>query len=80
MDFLNQILAKLFDSFKAKNPKIAALVIFLLGVVLYATEHGLSDIVGHDLNSVVQVVSFLLAALQGSRTTYILQETKENKK
>lgn len=80
MNFLNQILAKLFDSFKAKNPKVAALIIFLLGIVLYASEHGLGDILGHDLNTVVQVVTFVLAALQGSRTTDILEETKENKK
>ena len=80
MNFLNQILAKLFDSFKAKNPKVAALIIFLLGIVLYASEHGLGDILGHDLNTVVQVVTFVLAALQGSRTTDILEESKENKK
>jgi len=80
MNYFNVILAKLFDSFKAKNPKIAALIILLLGVLLYATEHGLGDILGHDLNSVVQVLSFLLAALQGSRTTDILEKKDESKK
>ena len=77
MIFLNEILAKLFDNFKAKNPTLATVIILLLGVVLYLSENGLPELIGNDLNTVVQVVSFLLAALQGSRTTEILKETEK---
>ena len=76
MNFLNEILAKLFDNFKAKNPTLAAVIILLLGVVLYLTENGLPELIGNDLNTVVQISTFLLAALQGSRTTAILAEKK----
>jgi hypothetical protein len=77
MNYLNEILAKLFDSFKAKNPTLAAIIIMLLGVVLYLSENGLPELIGNDLNAVVQVASFLLAALQGSRTSSILKETEK---
>lgn len=72
MDFINEILAKLFDSFKAKNPKIAAIVILVLGVLMWAANNGLSDLIGTDLTEYVKWIAFALAALQGSRTTSIL--------
>jgi hypothetical protein len=49
MDFLNELLAKLFDSFKAKNPTLATVIIMLLGVVLYLTENGLPELIGERL-------------------------------
>lgn len=72
MDFLTQILAKLFDSFKANNPKVAAIIIFVLGVFLYAAQNGLPELAGMDMDKIVQWIVFILAALQGSRTTGIL--------
>jgi hypothetical protein len=80
MDFLNELLAKLFDSFKAKNPTLATVIIMLLGVVLYLTENGLPELIGKDLNFIVQIVTFVLAALQGSRTTTILHPELKDKK
>lgn len=76
MDFLNVFLARLFDSFKASSPKLASIIILILGVFLYAAQNGLSDLVGVDLSNVVQWVVFLLAALTGSRTTKVLTENK----
>ena len=81
MDFLNQILAKVFDSFKAKNPKIAALVIVILSMLLVGLESDYAvELLGVYAQRAIQVLLFLRVALQGSRTTDILQETKENKK
>ena len=77
MNFLNEILAKLFDSFKAKNPKLAAFIILLLGVLIYLSENGLPELIGQDLSTVIQWVSFVLAALQGSRTTEIIKESEK---
>lgn len=74
MDFITKILANLFDSFKAKNPKVAALIIFILGVILYMFQNGLGQFVGADLTKVAEWIIFALAALQGSRTTYLLKK------
>lgn len=74
MDFITKILANLFDSFKAKNPKVAALIIFILGVILYMFQNGLGEFVGADLTKVGEWIIFALAALQGSRTTYLLNK------
>lgn len=80
MDFINELLAKLFDSFKANNPKLATAIIFGLGVVMYAADNGLPEIIGYDLSKVVQWIAFALAALQGSRTTMILHPELREKK
>ena len=74
MDFITNILAQLFDSFKAKNPKIAAIIILTLGGFLYLTQNGLGEMIGVNFAKVVEWVIFVLAALQGSRTTAILKE------
>lgn len=75
---MTNFLAKLFDSFKAKNPKVAAIILFVLGAVVYAANNGLPELIGYDLSKVVEWVAFILAALQGSRTSAILhkEETK----
>lgn len=78
MNFIEIILARLFDSFKASNPKIAALIIFILGVVIYAANNGLADLIGTDLTKYVEWVVFALAALTGSRTTKVLAEQKKS--
>jgi hypothetical protein len=70
---LNEILAKIFDSFKAKSPKLAAIILLFLGSLVYWSENGLPELIGVDLSQAVQWISFVLAALQGSRTTQILK-------
>jgi len=77
MEFLNQILAKLFDSFKAKNPKIASVIILVLGVVVYAAENGLQPLIGYDLSKLVEYVAIALGFLTGSRTSAIMAESKK---
>ena len=77
---INSILAKLFDSFKAKNPQLAGFVILLLGTVIYLSENGLPELIGADLSVVVKWVSVVLVALTGSRTTNILHPKEIEKK
>lgn len=73
-DFITKLLARLFDSFKAKNPKIAALIVTFLLMVLTGLENGLGDYLGISqiVETVVQWVTYVLLALQGSRTTKVL--------
>jgi len=80
MDFVTNILAKLFDSFKAKNPKVAAIIILVLGAFLYLAQNGLGEVSGVDFSKVIEWVVFILAALQGSRTTTILHPELKDKK
>ena len=77
MNFIEVILARIFDSFKASNPKLAAIIIFILGVLVYAANNGLADLIGTDLTKYVEWVLFVLAALTGSRTTKVLSEAEK---
>jgi hypothetical protein len=77
MNFIEVILARVFDSFKASNPKLAAIIIFILGVLVYAANNGLEDLIGTDLTKYVEWVLFVLAALTGSRTTKVLSEAEK---
>lgn len=78
MSFIESFLAQIFDKFKASNPKIATIIIFILGVLLYAVQNGLGDIIGVDLNKVVEWLVFIMAALTGSRTyNYLPKEDKK---
>lgn len=80
MDFINVILAKLFDSFKAKNPMIATAVIALLsGAVIYLEAYG-QQLLGDSATVVLQVIGVVLIGLQGSRTTDIIAEDKKANK
>ena len=72
MEFLNEILAKLFDSFKAKNPKLAAVIYLLLASVVFWAENGLGEIVGYDFSKVIEYVAIALGFMTGTRTTKIL--------
>lgn len=76
-DFLNSILANLFDKFKAKNPKVAGIIILVLGTVIYLAENGLGELLGQNMSEVVKWVSVVLIALQGSRTTELLNKPKK---
>lgn len=77
MDFINVLLAKLFDSFKAKNPTIATAIIIFLGAVVYAANNGLGELVGYDFSKVIEYVAIVLGFLQGSRTSAIIAEDKK---
>jgi hypothetical protein len=77
MNFIEVILARIFDSFKASNPKLAAIIILVLGVLVYAANNGLADLIGTDLTKYVEWVLFILAALTGSRTTKVLSEAEK---
>lgn len=77
MDFLTQLLAKLFSTFKTKNPKLAAIILLVLGTFVYVADNGLGDIIGKDLSQVVKWVSIALAALTGAHTSEILEEKKK---
>lgn len=82
MDFVTNILAKLFDSFKAKNPKVAALIIVILSMLLVGLESEYAvELLGVYAQRAIQLLLFLRVALQGSRTTTILHpELKQVKK
>lgn len=77
MSFIESYLAQIFDKFKASNPKIATIIIFILGVLLYAVQNGLGDIIGVDLNKLVEWLVFIMAALTGSRTYNYLPKKEE---
>lgn len=78
-DFITKLLARLFDWFKAKNPKIAALIVSLLLTLLAGLENGLGDYLGMPqiVETVVQWVTYILLAFQGSRTTNVLHGKDE---
>ena len=82
MDFVTNLLAKLFDSFKAKNPKFAALIIVILSMLLVGLESEYAvELLGVYAQRAIQLLLFLRVALQGSRTTTILHpELKQVKK
>ena len=81
MDFVTNILAKLFDSFKAKNPKVAALIIVILSMLLVGLESEYAvELLGVYAQRAIQLLLFLRVALQGSRTTTILHPELKDKK
>ena len=77
MDFINSFLAKLLDSFKAKNPKLATIILLVLGTVIYWSENGLGELIGYDLSHIVQYVTIAIGFLTGSRTVSYLEENKK---
>lgn len=68
MNTITLILAQLFDKFKAANPKLAASLILLFGVIIYAAENGLGELIGYDMAIIVKWTALVLGLLQGSRT------------
>jgi len=66
MEVIYVWLAKLFDGFKAKNPAVASIIVLVLGIIVYASEHGLGDIIGVDMSAIVKWVSIVLGFLTGS--------------
>jgi len=72
MNFLIPILVNLWDKFKAKNAKVATLIVLVLGTLVYFADQGsLLGIITLPewLASAIQWIGTVLLALQGSRTS-----------
>ena len=76
MNLLELYIAKLVDAFKAGNPKIYAIIVLVLGTLIYASENGLGDIIGYDLANIVKYISIVLGFLTGSRTTAVIKQAE----
>lgn len=77
MDFIIQILARLFSTFKTKNPLVAAIVMLVLSVGIYATEQGQVFGLFAAPDWVVQAlksVSLFLLSVTGSQTYQYLEK------
>lgn len=74
---VNEILAKLFDSFKAKNPLLALIIVTLIIALKFFLDNG--DYLGVNESKIDEWVTFVLLALQGSRTTDILNKEEVKK-
>lgn len=74
---INEILAKLFDSFKAKNPFIAVLVLSLIIGFKFFLDNG--DYLGVNESRIDEIITFVLLSLQGTRTTSILNKGEVKK-
>lgn len=76
LDFLIPILAKLWDAFKLKDPRLAAIVALALGTVIYfATQSTLLGVitVSPTVAGIIQTVATIWLAINGSRTTSYLK-------
>lgn len=71
---MTQILASIFDFFKAKNPKIAGLIVLVLGTIVYFLNNGGSDFLGEKAAHIAEYIVMLFLALTGSRTTSFLDK------
>lgn len=82
MDFLIKFLAQFFSNFKAKNPAVAAAILFALGLILNGassgTYYGLF-VLPEWANEAVKYVSMFLMAVTGSETWQYLQTEKKAK-
>lgn len=76
MNLLELYIAKIVDAFKAGNPKIYAIIVLVLGTLIYLSENGLGDIVGYDLANIVKYISIVLGFLTGSRTTAVIKKAE----
>lgn len=73
---MNQFLAYIFDAFKAKNPKIASIILLVL-ITAYAffSNQIAINLLGPTISKWGEWISVILAGLQGTRTTQILRES-----
>lgn len=80
MDFLTQFLASIFDKFKIANPKVAAIVLFLLSVLVTTSNQGVVFGIFSApvwLVTAVKFVSAFLLAVTGSRTVRWLNQDSQ---
>lgn len=76
-EFLTKMLVQLWDKFKAKNAKVATIIVVLLGGLLYVVDNGaLNGLIQLPewATGVIKFIATFLLAVQGSRTTADLQE------
>ena len=77
MNLLIQWLASLFSSFKAKNPGVAAIVLFILATAVHTVHEGnVFGIFPVDgwLQTALEYVTIFLTAITGSQTWQILNK------
>jgi len=77
MEFLNQLLAGLVQSFKTKNPQVFTIVVTALLVVFVACQSLISGGVFEDSALLIKIVQFIdvaFMALMGSKTSPYLKE------
>lgn len=77
--FLTGLLVNLWDKFKAKNAKVATLIVLALGTLVYFADQG--SLLGiftlpEWAASAIQWLGTFLLALQGSRTSADLANQK----
>jgi hypothetical protein len=81
-DFITRLLAQLFESFKSKNPKIAAILLMFLSLVVWFAEQGsllgLLPLSG-TWAEVVKWVGIVLGFLNGSSTVQFLDGDAQKK-
>ncbi len=81
MDFLTKILAQLFDTFKANNPKVAAIIILVLMTIIGFADQGsmlgLFSLPGWAAET-LKWVSTVILAIVGSRTAKYLTLNEAN--
>jgi len=76
MDIIIRFLANLFSSFKAKNPAVAAIILFVLASAVATVQNGqLYGIIPVDgwIKDVIFYAGLLLTAVSGSETWQYLQ-------
>lgn len=76
-EFLTKLLVQLWDKFKAKNAKVATIIVVLLGGLLYIVDSGVVNgliQLPEWATSAIKFIATFLLAVQGSRTTADLQQ------
>jgi uncharacterized membrane protein YfcA len=83
MNFISELIVKLLDSLKVKNPNVyfytMAFIIALNGAAVWIQE-ARPDLVSPSLAGVIGILSLIVAAATGTRTTQKMKliEKKEN--
>lgn len=78
---MEKLLATLFDSFKAKNPVVATVVLLVLGTANYIFSSPDAAAIFGELGAKIGYwVSLVWMAVQGSRTTSLLLSTNTKEK
>lgn len=77
---METLLAYLFDFFKAKSPKLAGILMLVIGTAFYFfTSPEASNLLGETGASIGKWVSIVWLALQGSRTSNVINQSELKK-
>lgn len=78
-DFLNKLLAGLFEKFKQSSPLLATLMLLFLGTINYTVTSAAT--LGLELPAwilkAVEWISYIMLALTGSKTYTYLNDTED---